>query len=265
MKNINSHLTVKERTKLSFPTQFLLDNQYLKGKILDFGCGLGFDVDYLKSKNFDIIGYDKYYFKTYPQEKFDTIICHYVLNVLLPEEQTIVLMEISQLLKPTGKAYFSVRRDVKKNSFIYNPKRKIEVYQCNVNLPFLSIFNNKYCEIYEYQTYQLVHKNQNKTCNFCNINQEIICENVNFYAIFDTSSTTKGHILVICKAHIKDYFELNTKQQTSLWLMVSFLKNYLQKKLNCVGFNINFDTFEVSNENFSHAHIHIIPLYKDTK
>jgi ATP adenylyltransferase len=60
----------------------------------------------LKEKGVNIIGYDKHYFPEYPTEKFDTIICFYVLNVLLPEEQASVLMEVSLLLKPGGKAFF---------------------------------------------------------------------------------------------------------------------------------------------------------------
>jgi hypothetical protein len=35
----------------------------------------------LKLKGFNIVGYDPFYFPEYPIEKFDTIICFYVLNV----------------------------------------------------------------------------------------------------------------------------------------------------------------------------------------
>ena len=53
-KNPNAHLTVKERDKPSYPTRILLNKGVLKGKILDFGCGLGKDVEFLKSKQFNI-------------------------------------------------------------------------------------------------------------------------------------------------------------------------------------------------------------------
>ena len=86
-KNIYSHLTAKERNKLSFPTNWLLKNNCLNGEILDFGCGFGSDIKFLQNKNLNIKGYDKYYFKDYPKIKFDTIICNYVLNVLEPKEE----------------------------------------------------------------------------------------------------------------------------------------------------------------------------------
>src|SRR6056297_3149919 len=108
-KNTFSHLTAIERTYLSFPAQFLLNQNLLQGKILDFGCGFGNDVKIISQKGLDITGYDPHYFAQYPQGKFDTIICFYVLNVLFPEEQANILMEVSHLLKPGGKAYYAVR------------------------------------------------------------------------------------------------------------------------------------------------------------
>jgi len=54
MKKIvnNPHLTVIEQTSMSFPTCWLKHNNLLKGEILDFGCGFGFDTDQLKEQGF---------------------------------------------------------------------------------------------------------------------------------------------------------------------------------------------------------------------
>ncbi len=110
-KNYNSFLTAKQRDKVSFPTNALFKKNKIRGRILDFGCGFGKDVDFLKSKKLEVQGYDPHFLPKQPKGKFDTIICNYVLNVLLWEEQLNVLMLVSELLKPNGKAYFSVRRD----------------------------------------------------------------------------------------------------------------------------------------------------------
>ena len=149
--NPNSHLTVKERNKPSLPVKALYERELIHGSVLDFGCGLGIDISFLQEKGFAVTGFDPHYKPNYPKAKFDTIICNYVLNVLLPEEQSHVLMAISELLKPGGKAFFSVRRDIKRNGFLYNPKQKAKTYQCNVKLPYKSIFRTENCEIYQYQ------------------------------------------------------------------------------------------------------------------
>lgn len=78
------YLTAIKRTDFSVPTRYLMQHNLLRGKILDFGCGFGFDTDELRKQGFDIIGYDYYYRPDFPEGKFDTIFCNYVLNVLDP-------------------------------------------------------------------------------------------------------------------------------------------------------------------------------------
>jgi len=131
-KNLYPHLTAIERKKLSFPMNWLKNNNLLKKKILDFGCGLGSDVKFLKQEGYDIRGYDNYYFNQYPKEKFNTISCIYVLNVLEPLDQSDVLMSVSELLASNGKAYFVVRRDIKHQGFRTHYIHKKPTYQANV-------------------------------------------------------------------------------------------------------------------------------------
>ncbi|WP_332911639.1 class I SAM-dependent methyltransferase [Algoriphagus boritolerans] len=157
-RNEFSHLTAKERESLSFPARIVKERGLLVGDVLDFGCGFGKDVEILRTQGFQISGYDRHYFPEYPTKKFDTIICFYVLNVLLPEEQSKVLMEISALLKPTGKAYFAVRRDITYEGFRTHKIHQKRTFQTNVILPFNSIYKNDNCEIYEYQHYNQAQK-----------------------------------------------------------------------------------------------------------
>ncbi|MBD0404408.1 methyltransferase domain-containing protein [Flammeovirga sp. EKP202] len=144
-------LTAIHRKSISFPSRFLLEKNLLVGKVLDFGAGHGKDVEELTLKRIDIESYDKFYIPEFPKSKYDTIICHYVLNVVDKEEQTRILAEVSYLLKPKGKAYFTVRRDLLKEGIRMHAIHKLPTYQCNVVLPFPSLFKAKHCEIYVYQ------------------------------------------------------------------------------------------------------------------
>ena len=85
-QNSNSHLTAIERTFLSYTARIVLNQKKIIGKVLDFGCGIGKDVELLKHKGFDIIGYDPFYFPEFPTEKFDTILCFYVLKCFLLQQ-----------------------------------------------------------------------------------------------------------------------------------------------------------------------------------
>ena len=145
----NSCLTAITRTKLSAPSKVLLDKGLLKGRVLDFGCGKGFDVEYLSGLGYNIQGFDPYYQPEKPIGKFDTIICNYVLNVLEPSEWDSVLSDIKELLNNNGIAYIAVRRDIKEEG--YRRHGKGQTYQTNVELDL-----DKLCENTKYCIYKLV-------------------------------------------------------------------------------------------------------------
>lgn len=261
--NPNSHLTAIDRKYLSFPAKFLLNAKELIGDVLDFGCGIGKDVDLLKEKGVNIIGYDKFYFPNYPTIKFDTIICFYVLNVLMQEEQAVVLMNISQLLKPSGKAFFAVRRDIKYEGFRTHKIHQKPTYQCNVKLSYKSIFENENCEIYEYKHYNQLNINKNANCPFCNPDSdtELLLESATAFAMFDKFPVNKGHILIIPKTHCSNYFSLTFKEQSACWFMLNHAKKILIERFNPDGFNVGINIEEAAGQTISHVHIHLIPRY----
>ena len=263
--NFYSHLTAKERESISFPAKVLLRQNLLNGKVLDFGCGFGKDVECLKDKKFDISGFDPHYFPNFPDEKFDTIICFYVLNVLFPEEQADVLMDVSKLLKEDGKAYFAVRRDIKFEGFRTHKIHKKPTYQCNVKLPFKSVFKNENVEIYEYQHYTFLHKGNTEISPFLSDGErrELVFESATAFSFYDKFPVTKGHTLVVPKRLVSNYFELSVKEQIACWIMVNKVKEELQKLYNPDGFNVGININQEAGQTIFHSHIHIIPRYKN--
>jgi len=263
-KNPNSHLTIKERKWPSYPTKYLLTEGKILGKVLDFGCGNGTDVAFLRKKGFDITGYDPHYAPQTPTEQFDTILCHYVLNVLLPEEQVQVLMAVAELLKPTGKAYFTVRRDIQKSDFRIHQKHGVKVYQCKVFLPYTSILKTEHCEIYEYQRFNQINRENSQDCPFCNpeVNREIITESATVYAMIDKYPVSPGHALIIPKQHEPDFFELSERAKTACWIVVNRVKMLLTQRFKPDGFNIGVNIGHSAGQTVQHVHIHLIPRYK---
>jgi len=262
--NKYSHLTAKERDSLSFPARILLERNLIQGEVLDFGCGLGKDVELLTAKGIHIVGYDKHHSPTYPLQQFDTILCFYVLNVLLPEEQATVLMEISQLLKPLGKAYFAVRRDIEYEGFRTHKIHQQKTYQCKVILGYDSLFKNENCEIYEYTHYNELDRNVHPECPFCNLptNRELILESATAFAMFDKFPVNNGHALIIPKRHCANYFDLTFKEQSALWFMLNRVKAIVQKQVNPQGFNVGININETAGQTVPHVHIHLIPRFE---
>lgn len=261
--NPNSHLTAKERDTLSFPAKILFNRDLLIGDVLDFGCGYGNDVKMLSAKGINIEGYDKHYFPAYPSKKFDTIICFYVLNVLLPEEQATVLMELSQLIKPKGKVYIAVRRDLQYEGFRMHKLHQKKTYQCNVILNSRSFFKNQNCEIYEYQHYNQIKRSESD-CPFCNPDSasELIVESATAYAIFDKYPVSEGHALIIPKRHCESYFDLTFKEQAACVFMLNKVKEIVSERFKPDGFNVGINVGEMAGQTVHHVHIHLIPRYK---
>ena len=78
--------TAISRQSMSRPMVKLQKQGYFDNKrVLDYGCGKGFDVEQLKSLGFDITGYEPFASDKYlqvPSGRFDIITNNYVLNVI---------------------------------------------------------------------------------------------------------------------------------------------------------------------------------------
>ena len=78
--------TAISRQKMSRPMKKMYESGKFDNKrVLDYGCGKGFDVEYLKERKIDIQGYEPFASDKYlqlPEGKFDIITNNYVLNVI---------------------------------------------------------------------------------------------------------------------------------------------------------------------------------------
>jgi len=128
--NTRSHCTAITRKKPSVPMRHLAKIGVLdKGRKLDYGCGKGFDAEY-----FEMEKYDPHFSPIKPEGLFDVITCNYVFNVIHENKIPELLIKIKELLSSKGKAYITVRRDIKKEGYT-----KKGTYQRNVilDLPIL--------------------------------------------------------------------------------------------------------------------------------
>ena len=139
-----SHNTAISRKGPSSPLLSLEKMGLVSGRVLDYGCGRGSDGKYLLSKNVPTDSYDPHWNPIVINKKYDTILCTYVLNVLDKKDEEVLLSNILKHLKQDGKAYLSVRRDIKIDG------KTSRGYQRNVLLdyPVVKERKNNYC-IYE--------------------------------------------------------------------------------------------------------------------
>ena len=132
--------TAVKRSKPSRCAEILTSLNLVKGKVLDYGCGFGFDADY-----FGWEAYDPYYRPVQPAGPYDTIVCTLVLNVLSSNNRVKVITHIRDLLSDEGKAYLAVSRNVPVTGKL-GVNHSLQNY---VVLTLPSVFNDDNLEIYE--------------------------------------------------------------------------------------------------------------------
>jgi hypothetical protein len=99
--------TAVRRDKPSKAAEVVAKLGLAKGRVLDYGCGFGFDADY-----FGWEGYDPYHRPSEPAGVYDTILCTLVLNVLSRNNRAKVLSRVQSLLADSGHAYLAVSRNI---------------------------------------------------------------------------------------------------------------------------------------------------------
>lgn len=145
------HKTATKRNKPSAPAKWIFKNiGFATYDTLDYGCGRGDDVEYFGIRGWDMNG-DSWW--NLGHDKFETILCSYVLNVIPSEyDRKQVISHIQKHLTPKGIAYLTVRND-KKN---LNGWTKRGTYQTFVDLPLPIVHKTSGYIIYRLESWRHV-------------------------------------------------------------------------------------------------------------
>ena len=107
-------------------------------------------------------------------------------------------------------------------------------------------------------------------CIFCKIaNGEIpsatLYEDEDFRVILDLGPASKGHALILPKAHYADIYELPEEVAAKVFVLASKMAKKMTEALGCDGFNIVQNNKEVAGQTVFHFHMHLIPRYENDR
>jgi len=98
-----------------------------------------------------------------------------------------------------------------------------------------------------------------ESCPFCTIDREVLFESEWCFAIYDKYPVNPGHVLVISRRHVADYFELSGEEVAGLWEMVAEVREFLSAEYSPDGFNVGFNVGAAAGQTIDHVHLHVIP------
>ena len=105
-------------------------------------------------------------------------------------------------------------------------------------------------------------------CIFCKIAAgEIpshkIDEDDKTLAFMDINPWTRGHALVIPKAHSRNIYDADPDDLAAAHVAAQRLAQRMRERLECEGLNILQSNEAVAMQTVFHTHIHVIPRYSD--
>lgn len=104
-------------------------------------------------------------------------------------------------------------------------------------------------------------------CIFCMLANGVIptatlYEDGEFRVIMDANPATKGHCLILPKAHYANIYEMPEELTGRAFMLAKRMAGRLTDALSCDGFNLVQNNGEEAGQTVFHFHIHLIPRYK---
>ena len=102
---------------------------------------------------------------------------------------------------------------------------------------------------------------------FCKIaNGEIpsatLYEDEDFRVILDLGPASKGHALILPKAHAAIIYEISDDMAAKAMILAKKMATKMTEALKCDGFNIVQNNGEPAGQTVFHFHMHLIPRYE---
>ncbi len=87
-------------------------------------------------------------------------------------------------------------------------------------------------------------------------------QNARAFALLDKSPVTPGHMLLVPRRHVGDWFETTADERRDLLALADEAREWLLRERAPDGFNLGVNVGEAAGQTVFHVHLHLIPRYK---
>lgn len=99
-----------------------------------------------------------------------------------------------------------------------------------------------------------------KGCELCEP-KDVVFESEFAYVRYEANSLSAGHVIVVPKRHVADFFDMSGAEQGSVLALLNRVKKLLDREQRPDGYNIGVNIGAAAGQSRMHVHVHLIPRY----
>jgi diadenosine tetraphosphate (Ap4A) HIT family hydrolase len=90
---------------------------------------------------------------------------------------------------------------------------------------------------------------------------DVVSENALAYARFDDHALARGHVIVVPRRHVADFFAMTAEEQRAVVELLGEARRIVHERHSPQGYNIGVNVGKAAGQNRMHVHVHLIPRY----
>jgi diadenosine tetraphosphate (Ap4A) HIT family hydrolase len=98
------------------------------------------------------------------------------------------------------------------------------------------------------------------SCELCTP-EAVLAENTLAYARRDNHALSRGHVIVVPRRHVADFFDMDSAEQAAVLELLNHARKLIQEKHSPDGYNIGVNVAVAAGQSRMHVHVHLIPRY----
>jgi len=97
-------------------------------------------------------------------------------------------------------------------------------------------------------------------CELCRPG-DVVAQNELAYARLDSHSLASGHVIVVPRRHVADFFDMTAEEQAAVLALLNEARRSVHAKHQPDGYNVGVNVGRAAGQNRMHVHVHLIPRY----
>jgi diadenosine tetraphosphate (Ap4A) HIT family hydrolase len=98
-------------------------------------------------------------------------------------------------------------------------------------------------------------------CELCTP-ARVVAENDLAYACYERNSLARGHVIVVPRRHVADFFAMSGAEQSAVLELLDRVHQIIVAQHSPDGFNVGVNIGAAAGQSRMHVHVHLIPRYQ---